>query len=1136
MLMGLSWWVTILPWLARDTMGASILHRHFLPTGICADGTPGAYYISSNSSSSDYVVYIMGGGGCAHDESTCEVVTDPLKFSSNGLPDTMDAYGPLSGDIYENPLYATFNRVFVHYCTQDMYLLDTESSDGLYQFRGRLIIEETMRLLFGSLDQEVSVVLIGSSAGGVGAFNAVSWMLDSFDMVTDISVIIDSAILVDAGGYMEGMLNLVKENPSIAYSPSCSQEFRGGPCCAQFICMVLNKHYPIDLLKGTFIIQTAQDGIPATRFIDEVKVDNIWDVAVYTETLESDLRMLADLFPSSLSIFSPRCIDHHILRVGGDRRLTLCEDYDGYEDYENGIVTDCVYDESGHVTGISRSVFLFENSEMALSTTYSVNAWNSIQIEGTSVRTAMRDWWDGMGESGNQVALFDTCNSINCNPTCLSRITPGTREQSDSVLVLTIALGVCLFAIVITGVYVLSIAWGLQWATRASCTVTSYLGEKRNKVVHEGIAESAADGVPVIEWRALSYWIQPGGCAKYFPSRDIYRGKKILHCVHGEVPEGSLCSIMGPTGSGKSTLLDLLTGRRDFGVCTGDLLFAGKSISDKGVKEEYFSQSGYMRQLQYGYLEDLSVLENLIFAVQMRCPGDFEEHTKKIQAAIENTNLEDNVNTKAVNLSGGLKRRLSLAMELLSNRKILFLDEPTSGLDACGSLVLMKMLKRLSTEMTIIVSIHQPRPEIWNLFSHSIILKSGRIVFSGPADEALQGVTGLLPRNITQESEHREECTRSESETTTVGAYGESSVPDMIMDALMTLDGDSCFKVDGITPRKKNTSLILDAPAQHSGTVDKTTPKWRIAATIMARRWRGGYAKQLSFGFKLLLVCTFVVAFTFRNLDLESSIPLLVTSVLITNMLPMNIVYAAILIRSMGETWGRIRVELQDGFYPSVCAIFAMVVDQIAICALASFLIVIVMFTTFWGNYVDDLPTEPTMVFGQMFCAYFLMGCVSIGIMISLSISGLEFTRVRAIYRAISSLWFLFSGTLLPISSLPASLSMVTYASPVFWSTNFVLRIILDGLDRSSSCTTVSHCATQYGDVIANQLELHRFTTEYNIVTISVFAVGCISIMVATIKYMCRRRDTFDSLGNTGGVVGNGRWCKNTKRDTVWPR
>lgn len=96
------------------------------------------------------------------------------------------------------------------------------------------------------------------------------------------------------------------------------------------------------------------------------------------------------------------------------------------------------------------------------------------------------------------------------------------------------------------------------------------------------------------------------------------------------VPEGALCALMGPSGSGKSTLLDLLTGRKDCGRCEGQILFKGSSIAVD--KEAYIRQAGYMRQLNSGYLEGLTVLENLAYAVMLRFPGSLEAQSERIKS------------------------------------------------------------------------------------------------------------------------------------------------------------------------------------------------------------------------------------------------------------------------------------------------------------------------------------------------------------------------------------------------------------------------------------------------------------------------------------------------------------------------
>ena len=100
--------------------------------------------MSANTSSSDFAVFFQGGVGCAHSPSLCLELQEeePWLFTSEGFPEAVAGYGFLSGDAEKNRLYSTFNRVYVPYCTMDMYLLDTESpAGGDLQFRGRPLLE-----------------------------------------------------------------------------------------------------------------------------------------------------------------------------------------------------------------------------------------------------------------------------------------------------------------------------------------------------------------------------------------------------------------------------------------------------------------------------------------------------------------------------------------------------------------------------------------------------------------------------------------------------------------------------------------------------------------------------------------------------------------------------------------------------------------------------------------------------------------------------------------------------------------------------------------------------------------------------------------------------------------------------------
>lgn len=99
--------------------------------------------MAENETSNDYIVFLQGGMGCAHDLDQCATLKAEARplFTSDGYPDGMAAYGMLSGNAEENSMYSTFNRIYVPYCSMDLFLLDTQSPMGDLQFRGRPLLE-----------------------------------------------------------------------------------------------------------------------------------------------------------------------------------------------------------------------------------------------------------------------------------------------------------------------------------------------------------------------------------------------------------------------------------------------------------------------------------------------------------------------------------------------------------------------------------------------------------------------------------------------------------------------------------------------------------------------------------------------------------------------------------------------------------------------------------------------------------------------------------------------------------------------------------------------------------------------------------------------------------------------------------
>ncbi|GAM25684.1 hypothetical protein SAMD00019534_088590 [Acytostelium subglobosum LB1] len=209
--------------------------------------------------------------------------------------------------------------------------------------------------------------------------------------------------------------------------------------------------------------------------------------------------------------------------------------------------------------------------------------------------------------------------------------------------------------------------------------------------------------------------------------------KQILNDINGIVKAGEMMAIMGPSGAGKTTLLDILAHRLQING-TGEMMLNGVKANYKVFKRN----SGYVTQSDT-LSPSMTVRETLTFYARLKMPRDMphEEKMKKVDDVIQEVGLKRCANTLVGNdkirgISGGERRRVTIAIELLTGPSLLFLDEPTSGLDASTSLSVIKAIKRLANSgRTIICTIHQPRSNIFDLFDKLLLLAEGSTIYYG---------------------------------------------------------------------------------------------------------------------------------------------------------------------------------------------------------------------------------------------------------------------------------------------------------------------------------------------------------------------------------------------------------------------
>ena len=214
--------------------------------------------------------------------------------------------------------------------------------------------------------------------------------------------------------------------------------------------------------------------------------------------------------------------------------------------------------------------------------------------------------------------------------------------------------------------------------------------------------------------------------------------RKILDSLSGTIT-GGFWAIMGASGSGKTTLLSTISLRLDTNYMniSGEFRINGREYSRADLKV----MSAYVMQDDLLHAE-LTVYETLHYASMLRMGNEAtsEQRKKRIEEVLLLMRIQhcrDVIigNSRRKGISGGERKRVSIAMELLNRPKLLFLDEPTSGLDSTTALTVCEALKELADkgECTVICTIHQPQPKIFDLFDNLILMKLGTIVYQGPA-------------------------------------------------------------------------------------------------------------------------------------------------------------------------------------------------------------------------------------------------------------------------------------------------------------------------------------------------------------------------------------------------------------------
>nr|XP_034576554.1 ABC transporter G family member 50-like isoform X2 [Setaria viridis] len=258
---------------------------------------------------------------------------------------------------------------------------------------------------------------------------------------------------------------------------------------------------------------------------------------------------------------------------------------------------------------------------------------------------------------------------------------------------------------------------------------------------HANMTQEAKMAMPTMQlaltFHNLNYYVDtpPEMLKQGYSARRI----QLLNNVTGAFRPGVLSALMGVSGAGKTTLLDVLAGRKTGGYIEGDIRIGGHTK----VQETFVRILGYCEQVDI-HSPELTVEESVAYSAWLRLPSQVDEKTRsefvdEVLKIVELDDIKDAlVGRPGINgLSLEQRKRLTVAVELVSNPSVILMDEPTTGLDARSAAIVIRAVKNISeTGRTVVCTIHQPSTEIFEAFDELILMKNGgNVIYSGPIGE-----------------------------------------------------------------------------------------------------------------------------------------------------------------------------------------------------------------------------------------------------------------------------------------------------------------------------------------------------------------------------------------------------------------
>ncbi|MCW1925536.1 ATP-binding cassette domain-containing protein [Luteolibacter arcticus] len=339
-----------------------------------------------------------------------------------------------------------------------------------------------------------------------------------------------------------------------------------------------------------------------------------------------------------------------------------------------------------------------------------------------------------------------------------------------------------------------------------------------------------------------------------------------------QIPRGHFMAIVGPSGCGKTTLLKTIAGLNP--ESAGALFWEGRNLSEEGDLDP--SEIGYVPQFSIAY-DPLTVDESVEAATRLRVKTrDMEELDQRIDRVLEEAGLTAIADRRVKVLSGGQKRRLGLAMELVSDPKLLLCDEVTSGLDPRSEREIVRLLHDLSRrEGRIVLSVTHSLAHL-ELYDSILVLHEGRVAYHGPADQlnhyfSVHDTEEVYPKLATQTSErwqsswmkHRgpyySKLERNRTKLVDSGGLHLPAAPEPVPTEELEKDND----------KEKEKETEKDKPQPEKV---RTPGFFAQFTTLLSRRWRIFFRDRGQVFLQLAILLCFPVLVTLFSEDANGQI------------------------------------------------------------------------------------------------------------------------------------------------------------------------------------------------------------------------------------------------------------------------